>query len=64
MPVEASRRKGLSCAPRWVMLEYDRLQRAGELLQATEDEFLGTSAAPSATGSSESNVNSLYIVAV
>ena len=46
------------------MLEYDRLQRAGELLQATEDEFLGTSAAPSATGSSESSVNSLYIVAV
>ena len=45
------------------MFEYDRLQRAGELLQATEDEFLGTSAAPSAIGSSESNVVRQYIVA-
>lgn len=46
------------------MLEYDRLQRAGELLQATEDEFLGTSAALSANGSNESNVTRLYIVVV
>lgn len=32
--VDASRRKGESCAPRWVMLLYGREQREGELLQA------------------------------
>ena len=44
------------------MLEYDRLQRAGELLQAIDDEFLGTKTAPSANGSSESNETRQYIV--
>lgn len=45
-----------------MIFEYDRVQRAGELLQAVADEFLGTKTAPSATGRSESNDITLYIV--
>lgn len=45
-----------------MIFEYDRVQRAGELLQAVADEFLGTRTAPNATGRSESNDIKLYIV--
>ena len=39
-PFAASRTKGLSCAPRCVIFEYDLLHRSGELLHAT-DAFRG-----------------------
>ena len=44
------------------MLAYDRLQRAGELLQAIDEVFLGSNTAPSVNGRSESNEIRQYIV--
>ena len=45
-----------------MIFEYDRVQRAGELLHATVDEFLGTKTAPNTAGSSESDNMKLYII--
>ena len=48
-------------APRWVIVEYDRLHRFGELLQAT-DEFRGSRTAAKTIGNKASSHGEVYML--